>query len=309
MQLRIRPAHAGALLFSSLFVLSLAACSDDSSSPSNDDSAITEAEAQSIAAEVSAELAGLSSTFSLGDLTNPGGEEPTLQAGYKGPGALVRIPGCPTLSEDSPADDDEDGLPNDLTLSYDPTVCILTNRAGTAEFTLRGTIRVQDLSETEIAGRLSFDEFRARFVYDDRIYSREVDGALRAQFAANGFEASDSTTVVQKATGHPDATLAKALTIQFSPDNDDFALNAPLPDGGFSIDGAVRRTAGDKRRELQVVTTELLQYDASCLNDNRIVGGALHIDFDSETNQATVNVEFNGCGVAPTVTLVSGPVT
>jgi hypothetical protein len=306
MPFRIRPVHTGTLA-ASLMIL-LAACGDDSNSPSNDDSAIDQTEAQSIADEVSAELAGISSSFSLGDLANPGGDA-AVRAGYRGPGALVRIPGCPTFSDDTPADTDEDGVPDDLTLSYDPEVCILANRAGTAEFTLRGEIRVQDLSATDVAGRLSFDDFRAQFVYGDRTFSREVDGALRAQFSGQEVAASDSTTVVQKVTGRPDATLAKALTIHFAATNEDFALDQPLPDGDFSVDGILRRTSGDRRRTLEVITTSLLEYDASCLNDNRIVDGSLVIHFDSETHEATVMVSYNGCGVAPTVTLVSGPAT
>jgi hypothetical protein len=39
------------------------------------------------------------------------------------------------------------------------------------------------------------------------------------------------------------------------------------------------------------------------------VAGDLNAFFESDENAATVNVVWNGCGVAPTVTIVSGPAT
>ncbi len=305
MRIPVRPAHAGALLAS--LVLIVAGCGDSTNAPTDDTSAITQTEAQAVGAEVVGEIAGLSATSSLGDLLNPGGDLPAT-ANPRTPG-LARIEGCPALSETPPTDADEDGIPDDLTLTYDPTICILTSRGGQAELTVRGAIRIQDLSVSDLAARVTFDAFRAQFTYNDRVVSRQVDGKVQLETSSAGFVGSDSTRVVQRATGHPNASLTKRWAVTFAADGNDFVVAEPLPDGEFTLIGTLERTAGDRRRSFDVQPVEPLVYDASCVADNRIVAGELNVIFDSNTNYANINIVWNGCGVDPTITLVTGPVT
>lgn len=305
MQLRFRPALAGAVLAS--LTLALAACGDDNG-PTNDNSELTQAEATALGDELRQEIAGLASTTNLGTILDPGGNIP-VSAGFAGPRSLVRAP-CPAWSEDTPTDADEDGIPDDLTATFRPADCIFTSWGGLAVLTLDGAIRVQDISTTDPALRITFDAFQGLFTYNNKALRREANGKVQLAVLPDGFAGYDSTSVDQQLTAHPDASLKKGWSIAFTADNaEDFSINQPLPDGVFDLNGSLRRTWGDKRRSFSVTTVTGLQYDASCLSDDRIVAGELNAEFESTEHQATVNIVWNGCGVAPTVTIVSAPVT
>jgi hypothetical protein len=298
MLFRNRPALAGAF-FASLTLL--AACGDDDNGPTNDDTELTQAEANALGNELREEIAGLSATTSLSTILNPGNAPAAAGA--------VRAP-CPTLSEDPITDADEDGIPDDLTATFNPTDCILTSWGGQAVLTLDGAIRVEDLSESDPALRISFDEFEGLFTYNNKALRREANGRVQFETSAAGFAGYDSTTVEQEATGRPDASLKKGWSIAFTTaEEEDFTVNQPLPDGEFDLNGSLRRTWGDKVREFNVTTVAPLEYDASCISDDRIVAGELDAEFDSEEHHATVNIVWNGCGVDPTVTIVTGPAT
>ncbi len=292
-------AALAAACFASLTLL--AACGDDDNGPNRDDTELTQAEADAISNELREEIAGLSATTSLSSLFNPG--NPPAVAG------AVRAP-CPALSEDPVTDADEDGIPDDLTATFNPADCIFTSWGGQAVLTLDGAVRVEDLSASDPALRISFDDFEGLFTYNNRAFRREADGKVQLETSVTGFSGYDSTSVEQEATGRPDATLKKGWSIAFtSAAEDDFTVNQPLPDGVFDLNGSLRRTWGDKVREFNVTTVEPLEYDASCVSDDRIVAGELDAEFDSDEHHATVNIVWNGCGVEPTVTIVSGPVT
>jgi hypothetical protein len=298
MLFRTRPALAGIFLAS---LTLLAACGDDDNGPNNDDSELTQAEADAISEELREEIAGLSATTSLSTLFNPG-NAPTVAGAVRAP--------CPSLSEEPVTDTDEDGIPDDLTATFNPADCIFTSWGGQAVLTLDGEVRVEDLSESDPALRISFDEFEGLFTYNNRAFRREANGKVQLETSATGFAGYDSTSVEQEATGRADATLRKGWSISFtSAAEEDFTVNQPLPDGAFDLNGSLRRTWGDKVREFTVTTVEPLEYDASCVSDDRIVAGELDAEFDSDEHHATVNIVWNGCGVDPTVTIVSGPAT
>jgi hypothetical protein len=298
MRFRTRPALAGALLAS---LTLLAACGDDENGPTTDDTELTQAEANAIGDELREEIAGLSAATSLSSLFNPG-NLPMVAGALRAP--------CPTLSENPVTDTDEDGVPDDLTATFHPADCILTSWGGQAVLTLDGEVRVEDLSQTVPALRISFDEFEGLFTYNNRALRREANGRVQLETSATGFAGYDSTTVEQEATGRPDASLRKGWSIAFaSAEDGDFTVNQPLPDGTFDLNGSLRRTWGDKVREFTVTTADPLQYDAGCVSDDRIVAGELNVEFDSAEHHAMVNIVWNGCGVDPTVTIVSGPVT
>ena len=306
MQLRFRPALAGAA-FASLTLL-LAACSGDDNGPTNDDTELSQAEATAIGDELRQEIASLASTTNLGTILDPGGDIP-VSAGFKGPRSALRAP-CPAWSEDVPTDADEDGIPDDLTATFNPTDCIFTSWGGQATLTLDGAIRVRDISETDPALRITFEDFEGLFTYNNKALHRTANGSVQLAVLGDGFAGYDSTSVEQELTDHPDASLRKGWSISFEAESaEDFSIGQPLPDGVFNLNGSLRRTWGDKVRRFEVTTVAGLEYDASCLADDRIVAGELNAEFQSTEHQATVNVVWNGCGVAPTVTIVSGPVT
>jgi hypothetical protein len=303
MLFRNRPAFAGVLLAS---LTLLAACGDDDNGPTNDDTALTQAEANALSDELREEIAGLSQTASLSNILNPEGL-PT-SAGFSGPNGARA--GCPELSENPPADADEDNVPDDVVATFSPADCILTSWGGQAVLTLDGSIRVQDPSTEDAAIRLTFDEFVALFTYNNRALRREVNGSSQLAVNGDGFSGYDSTTVDQELTGRPDASLRKRWTLSFAAATEgSFEVNQPLPDGLINLNGDLRRTWGDKTRNFAVTTVEALEYDASCVADDRIVAGELNAEFESDEHAATVNVVWNGCGVPPTVTIVSGPTT
>jgi hypothetical protein len=250
MLLRTRPAFAGVLLAS---LTLLAACGDDDNGPTNDDTALSQAEANAFADELREEIAGISQSATLAGILTPQG--PETGAGFRGPNGVRAA--CPELSENPVTDEDEDGVPDDVTATFSPSDCILTSWGGQAVLTLDGEIRVQDPSTEDAAIRLTFDEFVALFTYNNKALRREVNGKLQLAVNNDGFAGYDSTTVDQEQTGRPDASLRKRWSLSFAADDEGgFVVNAPLPDGVINVNGDLRRIWGDKTRNFSVTTVE-----------------------------------------------------
>jgi hypothetical protein len=296
-----------------VIALLLAACSgNDSTAPTPTTAPLTRADAQAVGEELEGEVQGITTGASLFHLLSPVFLQPPGAFGMvAGPTGFSPPPNCPTLSESPPTDQDGDHIPDDLTLTFDPADCTFGTLHGHAFAELSGSIHIVDPSQTDPGIRLGWNAFQSKFVVDDTLFwQRRVDGVWQLLASAAGFSGTDSTTVTHESSQRPPATLAKAWQVDFAAaTGQTFVPGQPLPGGDLTVDGKTTRTRGSESRVFMVATTTPLHYDAACAADQKIVSGELTATTTTSQGTATVTVQFNGCGVRPTVTLVSAPMT
>jgi hypothetical protein len=122
--------------------LTLAACSSSDSNAPGNAAPLTQADAQVIGDEMQSELAGMSAGGSLPELMSCHfGFFPGAIRFFHGPIHFGNPPaGCPTVTPDPLVDTDGDGIPDIMTLTFDPATCTFTRPGGQRSVTrLQGT--------------------------------------------------------------------------------------------------------------------------------------------------------------------------
>jgi hypothetical protein len=287
--------------------LTLAACNSDTGAP-NGAAPLTQADAQAIGDEMQTEVAGINDGASLTSFMTPSfAAPPGAIRAFHGPLFFNPVSGCPTLSENPPVDSDSDGVPDNLTLTYDPTICTFGHPGGHATLELSGTVNISDPSATARGFRLSFGTFQQKFTVNDSIFfQRSVDGPWQLVADSSGFSSVDSTTVTNTSSKYPTSTLAKAWVVSFVADSGSVAFPRwHLPSGDFDIHGETTRTRDTVTKTFSVNTPVPLHRDITCTAHNKIVSGEVDVAHTGPEGSATVHIIFNGCGVDPTVNLVT----
>lgn len=267
---------------------------------------LTEAEARVVAEEMRGEVKGVVDGMSLADMLTPQFQMPLEAVSvFVGPRAFTTPTDCPTFSEFPPADADQDFIPDDLTITYDPLKCVFEYPLRQAVFTIDGTIHIVDPSQTEKAIWVEFGALTHKLVVEDTdFWLRSLDGVVQLLTSASGFSATDSTTVRRESSSRPASELAKKWQVTFTADpGATFSPRSRLPSGDLAINGSTERTRGTDVKTFAVTTVTPLHFDATCDADDRIVSGELNIEYTRSGATATINIKWNGCGVEPTVTV------
>lgn len=292
--------------------LTLAACSSSDSAAPGGAGPLTQADAQAIGDEMQSEVAGLSDGSSLTNFLTPNFSAPpgavrAFHGAFHGPVFFSPSAGCPTLSENPPIDTDGDGVPDNLTLTFDPATCTFSRPGGHASLELSGAITVSDPSTPGKGLRLAFAGFQQKFTVQDSIFfQRNVDGAWQLTSDSTGFAATDSTTVLHTSSQRPSSELAKAWQVSFGADSGSrFGPCLHLPSGDFIINGTTTRTHDGVTRSFSITTVTPLHRDVTCASENKIVSGELAVAHTDSTGTATVHITFNACGQDPTIALVT----
>jgi hypothetical protein len=306
MRLSHRPAGTGAL-FATL-ALGLAACKGDPIAPGAA-APLTQAEAQAVGVEMQGEIAGITAGASLQGLLTPSfAAPPAAVRAFGGPLHFVPPANCPTFSEFPPTDADGDHIPDNLTLTFDPATCSYTGNGGNS-IELSGAVTITDPSQVNPGLRVTFAAFQHKATLaNGKFFRRAEDGVWQLVSDTSGFAATDSTTTVHESTDRGLATLAKAWQVNFQVDAGQvFGHDHALPSGDFTVNGSTSRTHGAESKSFTITTVTPLHHDATCTDDQKVVSGELHAVHTDPRGTATVNIVFNGCGVQPTITLVTGP--
>jgi hypothetical protein len=293
--------------------LTLAACSSSDSNAPGGAAPLTQADAQAIGEEMQTEVAGLSDGASLNNFLTPSFSAPpgavrAFHGAFHGPVFFTpRSAGCPALSENPPTDTDGDGVPDNLTLTFDPATCTFTRPGGHASLELSGAITVSDPSTVGKGLRLAFATFQQKFTIEDSIFfQRSVDGVWQLTSDSSGFAATDSTTVLNTSSQRPSSELAKAWQVTFGADSGStFGPCLRLPSGDFIINGTTTRTHDTVTRSFSVTTVAPLHRDVTCDAESKIVSGELDVIHTDSAGTATVHITYNGCGQDPTIALVT----
>lgn len=310
----IRPSRlTQATTFLAGLTLVLSACSDGTNGtgpmPGNT-TPLTQAEAQQVGQEMRDEASGFARGASLADMLAPSFEMPLLASSvFLGPRSFSTPPGCATLSENPPTDADGDGVPDNLTITYDSTACTFTSFDGSAVFSKSGTIHVVDPSQTvRRAIRFEFGALKSTFVFNDTIFFvRQLDGVTQLVADSSGYSAVDSTTVHRESSRFGTADISKRWVVTFTADPGQFfSYHSEPPSGDLNIQGTTSRSRSGSTRTFAVATTTPLHFDSTCSADDRIVSGELDVTYATPDAVTTIVVTWNGCGVEPTVTTTTG---
>jgi hypothetical protein len=291
--------------------LTLAACSSSDTNAPRNTAPLTQADAQVIGDEMQTEVAAFSSGGSLPDLMSCRfGFFPGALRLFHGPIRFGNPPaGCPTLDPATPADADGDGIPDILTLSFNPATCTFTRPGGEATMELSGSVTISDPSQTPPANglHLHFEGLQQKVtLLSSDYFLRKVNGDWQLTSDATGFEATEQTTVRHESSSHPTSDLGKIWNVVFTAEAPaTFSPHEPLPSGDFLINGSTTRTRDAVTRTFQIETVTPLHRDVSCTEDNRFVSGELKITTTNTSGTQTVDIIFNPCGQDPTVTLVT----
>jgi hypothetical protein len=303
-----RPARA---MLASLAALALAACSD-STGPRDavPDAMMSEDAASMIASEVVMSLGSIDPNFAMATPTM------TLLADRaarpRDPRVLaarlaVSPEACGTVTPELPVDGDEDGIPDQLTVTYTLPACHSEDEFGSMDIT--GSIDLEDTTP-DVAG-MSF----ALAMNAIKVAMHDVEfGTITV---TRGGEGSVAHTATQLSQVHDFSTLVQAegMSARFATEWDlDFdaapgatiVAGEPLPDGTYTPSGTTVIEQAGARYTFTVSAPTPLSYNAACAADpltydNPFSAGILFVEAAGTNGAGWVEVVFADC-MEPTVT-------
>ncbi len=292
----MRKQSSALLALGGLALLGLSACSENAApmNTTGGPSAQTQTEvAYAAEDETDADI----SSFTMDETFNPMGFAPA--AAIQGPNA-INPPACITVNPADPADTDGDGIPDDVTLTFD---CSFT--AGPFTLSRTGDMRIQDTNPDnafDLKQTLTDFAWQLTDNHGDRSFKAIRNGTReRAGTFASASLAIDMNIVRQR-TGKPDATIDRQVTITFTAaEGESLFVSRRLPDGTFDVEGMQTWQRGDENFNFTVTTPVLLQYDKSCtLTRQRIKAGELDFTGTWGDKSGTLKLTFTACGTPPT---------
>ena len=254
------------------------------------------------AAEVSAtadamtdELVSSSSQVTLENSIN------SLSFGESSQSNLRAKPACVTITPSPLVDTDGDGVPDTATYTFD---CSKTGMFFSSSKT--GTLTVNDPSS--VAGVWGFDsdanltESRTNLTTGKTV-TEVRKGSRSPRKTADQVVQSHNITVTRSVTDQPTATITNLWNYTFNATTaGSIVMGQPLPAGTASLAGNWSFSRDAKTRTYSVTTISPLQYDPSCVEPLKIVAGKIRGTLVNNSGEGFIEITYNACGTAPTIT-------
>ncbi len=227
------------------------------------------------------------------------------------PGTRAHLPSplltCLAASPLPVEDPDDDGVPTDLTLAFDPAGCEFTSSRSGATFALTGSLNITDplpntpgydLAET-------FTDFGHSLTSANGVHTAQVtrNGTRTVDQAGNVLTASEQLVSMRSGTLGPEKTVASDWVVEFTGDAG-IMFGDPFPSGSITVTGTWTITRGPQVREFIMSTVTPLAYDATCgamRPSQRLTAGELHADLMVDgTLLGTLALVWTECGKGPT---------
>ena len=239
--------------------------------------------------------------------------DPTAPAGFAAAIQRAAAEGCTVSGHGSygigggtMVDVNANGIPDDFALNVD---CLITDSISHPD-----TVITQNITEIiSIKERMSdlygFDEsFQVKTRRGDNFGNfLSVDQQFDFHNSINASNANNSASISVAVDSLRDSTKAHLAIGQSWGANFDpagtIALGSALPDGSLTFSGndyVVDNTATSWSFALSTPTA--LAYSSACGSTPPFTAGVIHGLLNNNSNQASFDVTFTGCGVAPTVT-------
>ena len=311
-------ARTGAL---ALAAAAFTACGD-STSPLDLDPAGMEAVGESIAAEIEASALTLTASgamgeveqtqpiFSLGSRTSQrvlGGA--TYSVSRLRPAMQIGTETCGVPSQNPPADSDEDGVPDNLTITFSLPACHTVMEEGSIDIT--GLFRISDPTPGTAGFALNFgmDAFRVVFDGAEGRFTVNQDGSSSVNASATGLSQTQDWTQSMSASGYPSIAMTVDWAATFAAaEGASIVAGEPLPNGAFSPNGTFTYREGKRVAALNVTTVSPLQYNAECaamveegLADSPFTGGEVRVAFSGDQGNGYARITYAECSWANVV--------
>jgi hypothetical protein len=300
----------------------IAACGE-STSPLNLDPEQFEAVGESIAMEIEGSTMTLTASgamqetdpsapvvFSLGSRTSQrvlGGAaydlarvRPKMQTGEEE---------CGDPSQEIPTDTDEDGVPDNYTITFRLPECRFVSEESTMDMT--GVFRLSDPTPGTAGFNMSFgmDNFRIAMEDSDGRFVVSQDGTQLVSAAASGLSQVLDWAQSASVPGFGGIGMSIDWTNTFAPaTGSSIVVGEPLPNGSFSPNGTLRYNEGRRVAVLNVTTVTPLAYDAECaamynegIANSPFTGGEVRGAFSGTQGSGYVRITYAACDWANVV--------
>jgi hypothetical protein len=285
MVVRVSPPAA---LAAGLVAFALAACSGDSTGPSN---GLTSQQRDDIGSVTQDEV-----QTSVAALTPGGALNPFSLA----PG---QPPAC--VQPSSTANGDGDAVPDDAIWTFTVPPCTYSLPGG-GTVAIRGQIEIADPTPTTADFDYSATLTDFKINYADGSASRSYivlrNGTRSLTGGVGGLTLTTDLTILRTLATF-DVSAHKQWTVTFTPaSGSQVEINRPLPSGSITIAGTIDWSRPGETFALAVSTPEALQYDATCTDTPRkITAGELRVTGSFNGKTGYVRLRWRGCGEGPEV--------
>jgi hypothetical protein len=303
-------ARAGAL---SLAAATLASCSD-SSGPLELDPIQFESMGESIAAEIESSVFQLTAGSAMEGVGSPAlalrarlARTAPARPGFQLQGLPMGASGeCGVPSQNPPTDTDEDGVPDNLTVTFALPACHVEDIDGSMDLT--GAMRISDpLPGTAgLAMNLALDQLRIAISGSEIDGTVIRDGLASVAATATGLSQTEQWTTTARLQGFPAVSMGVDWTATFATaPGSSIVAGQPLPDGFYSPSGTFSYSEGNRAATFSVTTLEPLQYSSSCAqgvvegwNWTPFLEGQIEVAFSDAGRSGSVIVTYSGCNFA-----------
>ncbi len=215
----------------------------------------------------------------------------------------------PCVVPSSTTDTDGDGVFDDATWTFTNPPCSFTNRRG-GTVALTGQLRIQDptpagagFGHVTTLTDLAFS-YTAPQAANSYVVTR--NGTRTVTGNAAGLALATNVTIVRSFPSGASATVAKQWNVAFTPTGGaSLVQGQPLPSGTLAITGTWNWTRGSESASLAVTTPTPLTYDATCTQAQVFTAGELRATGTWNGVNGYLRVQWNGCGVEPSVTFIA----
>ena len=210
-------------------------------------------------------------------------------------------PTCVTVTPSPVVDTDGDGVPDQATYTFD-----CTKTGVLFSYSKTGTLSVSDPSSD--AGVWGFDaeinltESRTNNI-SGQVVTEVRKGSRSPRKTADQVVQSHNITVTRTVTDEPTATITNLWNFTFNATTPgSIVMSQPLPAGSASVAGNWSFSRDGKNRTYTLNTISPLQFDPSCTEALKIVGGKIRGTLSNNSGDGFIEISFNACGTAPTIT-------
>jgi hypothetical protein len=269
----------------------MAACNAGGSQVSNNPNS---SEVNATASAMTDELVSSSSLVTVENSVN------SLSFGESAQSNLRARPACVTVTPSPLVDTDGDSVPDSATYTFD------CSKDGVIfASTKTGTLVVSDPSN--VAGVWGFDSTSDLIETNtNKITNKTVTevrkGSRSPRKTADQVVQSHNITVTRSVTDQPTATITNLWNYTFNATTaGSIVMGQPLPAGTASLAGNWSYSRDGKSRTYTVSTISPLQFDPTCTDRLKIVGGKVRGTLSNNSGDGFIEITFGACGVEPTV--------
>lgn len=277
----------------------LAACNTGGLQQNNNPNAI---EISATASAMTDELASSSSQVTLENSIN------SLSFGESVQSNLRAKPACVTVTPSPLVDTDSDGVPDTATYTFDCSKASLLFSSSKT-----GTLQVSDLSSDAgvwgFNSTINLTESRTNLTTGKTV-SEVRKGSRSPRKTADQVVQSHNITVTRSVTDQPTATITNLWNYTFNASlAGSIVMGQPLPAGTAVLAGNWSFSRDGKNRTYSVSTISPLQFDPNCTEDLKIVDGKIRATLANNSGEGFIEITYNACGTAPTITKSFTPST